>query len=91
MNKETERISVEEAARLLGMAPQGVRVQMRRGLLDIGNVFPSVSHKKGGRTIYQYFIFRNKLNRVLGKNSDGEEAGQTDESRRQESPEQSYD
>lgn len=85
MNKESERISVEEAARLLGMAPQGVRVQMRRGLLDIGKVFPSVSHKKGGRTIYQYFIFRDKLNKVLGKNNDGEEVSWTNENRRQES------
>lgn len=91
MNKETERISVEEAARLLGMAPQGVRVQMRRGLLDIGNVFPAVSQKKGGRTTYQYFIFRDKFNRVLGKNNNGEEADRTDGSRRQKSPDRTYD
>lgn len=72
MNKESERISVEEAARLLGMAPQGVRVQMRRGLLDIGKVFPSV-RQKGDKTTYQYFIYREKLNKVIGKNKGEEE------------------
>lgn len=60
--QKSERVSVEEAARLLGITPQGVRVQMQRGLLDIGIVVPSVKGNKKNT----YLIYRNKLNRVLG-------------------------
>lgn len=58
----SERVSVLQAAKELGVAPQGVRVQMKRGKLDIGIVVPSV---RGNRE--QYWIFRDKLDKVLGK------------------------
>ncbi|MFG6379181.1 MAG: hypothetical protein K1W19_12840 [Lachnospiraceae bacterium] len=59
----SERVSVVQAARELGISPQGVRENMKKGLLDIGYVFPSVS---GTKTL-RYFIYRDKLNKHLGK------------------------
>ncbi len=59
----SERVSVAQAAKELGMAQQGVREYMKRGLLNIGEVFPSVS---GTKTL-RYFIYRDKLNKYLGK------------------------
>lgn len=59
----SERVSVAQAARELGMAQQGVREYMKRGLIDIGDVLPSVS---GTKTL-RYFIYRNKLDKHLGK------------------------
>jgi len=58
----SKRVSVIQAARELGVAPQGVRVQMQRGKLDIGVVVPSV---QGCRL--QYWIYRDKLDKVMGK------------------------
>lgn len=59
---EVERVTVIQAAKELGVAPQAVRIQMQRGLLDIGEVMPGV---QGSRM--QYWIYRSKLNKVLGK------------------------
>ena len=61
---QTERVSVVQAAKELGMAPQGVREHMKSGLLDLGFVVqkPKCKAKK-----YEYFIFRAKLDKVLGK------------------------
>jgi hypothetical protein len=53
---------VAQAAQELGMSPMAVRVRMERGLLDIGECFPTVT---GNRT--SYYIYRDKLNKVLGK------------------------
>jgi hypothetical protein len=60
----SERVSLKQAAAELGMSPQGVREYMKRGLIDIGVVLPNIKGK-GKR---QYFIYRDKLDRVLGKN-----------------------
>lgn len=62
----SNRVSVQEAARELGMNPQGVREYMKRGLIDIGIVVPSVTGNSK-----RYIIMREKLNRVLGKESHG--------------------
>ena len=61
---DTERVSVAEASKLLGISPQGVRVQMQRGILDIGIV---VSSATGNKNIRQYLIYRPRLDKVLGK------------------------
>lgn len=58
----SERVTVQQAAKELGLAPQGVRVQMQRGMLDIGRVVPSV--RGNGQ---RYLIYRDKLDRELGK------------------------
>jgi len=59
-------VSVEQAAKELGMQPQGVREHMKRGYLDIGNVLPVLNKKKNGSRKYSYYIYREKLDRVLG-------------------------
>lgn len=60
----TERVSVQQAAKELGLAPQGVREYMKRGLIDIGEVLPTVQGK--GKT-NRYLICRKKLDKFLGK------------------------
>lgn len=60
---DSERVSVNQAAKELGMSPMAVRVRMEKGLLDIGECFPSM---QGNKT--SYYIYRNRLNKVLGKN-----------------------
>ncbi len=58
----SERVSVAEAAKMLGMSQQGVRIHMQRNLfrIPIGDVT-----KPGGR--YQYHIYRDMLMKHLGK------------------------
>lgn len=62
MYKLSERVSVTQAAKELGIAPQGVREYMKRNLIDIGSVMPSVTGKG-----LRYLIFRDKLNRYIGR------------------------
>jgi len=38
----SERVSLPQAAKELGMNPQGVREYMKRGLIDIGLVLPNL-------------------------------------------------
>lgn len=59
---EKETVTVKEAAAVLGIAPQGVRVQLQRGILPIGQAVPSVTGKG-----WRYLIFREKLNQYVGK------------------------
>lgn len=58
---ERETLSLAEAAELLGMSKQGVRELMKRKIIDIGVVFPSISTGKTNR----YLISREKLERFL--------------------------
>lgn len=60
----SERVTLAQAAKELGMAPQGVREYMKRGLIDIGVVLPCVTGKSKTK---RYIIFRDKLDRYLGK------------------------
>ena len=59
----TERVPLLQAAKELGLSPQGLREYMKRGLIDIGMVLPSTASGKTDR----YLIFRDKLDKVLGK------------------------
>jgi hypothetical protein len=65
---QTERVPLVQAARELGIAPQGLREYMKRGLIDLGLVMPSLDGKR-----YSYLIYRDKLNLVLGKGLPKEE------------------
>ena len=58
----SERVTVEQAAIELGMAPQGVREYMKRGIIDIGVVLPSIKGKQN-----RYQIYRDKLDKHLGR------------------------
>lgn len=74
VEKLSERVSVEEAAKILGMSVQGVREHMKRNLFasPIGEV---TQLKAGGR--HQYHIYRDMLNRHVGKEA-GSEPGSCD-------------
>ena len=61
--KNANRVTLEQAAKELGLSPQGLREYMKRGLIDIGIVLPSLESGENNR----YLIFRNKLDKVLGK------------------------
>ena len=54
-------MTVEEVAKLLGMNPQGVRVQIQRGILPFGQAVPTVRGKG-----YRYIIPRAKVYEYLG-------------------------
>lgn len=60
----SERVTVKQAAKELGLAPQGVREYMKRGLIDIGDVLPAI---QGDGKTKRYLIYRDKLDRYLGK------------------------
>lgn len=44
---------MNEAAKELGMNPQGVHIQMWLGILDIGQVVPPA----GKKTNYEYYMY----------------------------------
>lgn len=55
----TARITVAEAARMTGMTPQAIRIQMQRWLLDFG----SCARLTGSR--YAYYIMREKVEKYV--------------------------
>lgn len=59
-----ERVTVRAAAKELGCSPQAVREHMKKGLWDLGDVF---SPKQTGKSIWEYHIYRKKLDRHMGK------------------------
>lgn len=61
-NNENVRVSLEQAAKEIGMAPQGLREYMKRGKINIGYVLPALSGNG-----HRYIIFRDKLDEYLGK------------------------
>lgn len=60
MKENSERISLREAAELMGVSPQAVRMMMQKKAVNIGIVLEHEHNKS-------YIIFRDRLNRVLGK------------------------
>lgn len=60
-----QRVGLPDAAKELGVAPQAVREHMKRGLWDLGEVVTNV--KPNGKKRYRYYIFRPKLDRLIGK------------------------
>lgn len=56
------RISVPEAAKLIGCDPDYLRQRMKRKEWDLGEVVPPKT--KGG--MYRYIIFKPKLETFLG-------------------------
>ena len=62
----SERVSVEQAAKEMGCGPQAVREQMKKKLIDIGYVAPA-AQQNYRKTTYRNYIFRDKLNKLLGK------------------------
>lgn len=61
-----ERIKVEEAAKMLGISKQAVRILMERNVLEIGMV---VDGKRK-----RYLIFKEKLAQAVGKKDGWQQA-----------------
>ncbi|MFG6367808.1 MAG: hypothetical protein K1W16_05185 [Lachnospiraceae bacterium] len=59
----SRRVPTAQAAAELGMSVQGMREYMKRGLIDIGKVLPAAN----GGGCKRYFVYRDKLDRHLGK------------------------
>lgn len=58
---ESQRVSVSEAARILGMSPDTVRYRLKKGDLPIGDCCKS----RSGNT-NRFYIFRSKLEEYIG-------------------------
>lgn len=58
----SQRVKVADAAKEIGCHPQYLRMKMRTGVWDLGKV-EKPRHASGQ---YEYFIFREKLNKFLG-------------------------
>ncbi len=63
MNPNSRRVPLPQAAAELGMSQQGLREYMKRGIIDIGEVLPAAN----GGACKRYHIFRDKLDRYMGK------------------------
>lgn len=59
------RVSVTAAAKEIGCAPQLVRMKMKAGDWDLGEVVKP--NEINGKQFFSYLIFRPKLDRFLGK------------------------
>ena len=68
---QNDRVKLLDAAKELGCSPQCVREHMKRGIWDLGTVVRN-QNKKSCRK-YEYYIFRGKLNKVLGKEGQADE------------------
>lgn len=58
---KTLTLTVEETAKMLGIAPQGLRVGLQRGVYPFGQAVPSVTGNG-----YRYIISRIKFFEYLG-------------------------
>lgn len=63
MKEGSARITVQEAAAILGTTPDYIHYHMRCGDLPIGHVMPSGG--KGKRKTYM--IYRDKVNAFVGR------------------------
>lgn len=70
MKADSRRVPTKQAAAELGMSVQGMREYMKRGLIDIGAVLPAAN----GGECKRYLVYRDKLDRYLGK-IPGQESG----------------
>ena len=64
-----ERLTLTEAASEIGCHPEYVRRQMACGNWDLGTVVK----KKNRNGCNQYFVFRSKLDKFLGKETEVEQ------------------
>lgn len=60
-----ERVTVKEASELLGLSEEAIRQLMLRKKVDIGFVVDNKAH-------HTYYIFRDKLMKLAGKENSNE-------------------
>lgn len=71
------KIKIEEAARMLGVTPQFVRIGLQRGALTFGTAFKT--HDKSNK--YSYIIYPEKLKECAGEERYREVMGDVDKAR----------
>lgn len=59
-----ERVSVDEAAKILGMAPYMVRFRMKKKILPIGRAIPP---EQNGTSRWEFRIYRGLLEKEVGR------------------------
>lgn len=80
MKTENDRISVREAAAMLGMSEQGVKEHMKRNIFN-----PPIGHvTQVGKSRKQYHIYRSMIERYVGR----ENRNASNDSVKQKSPEE---
>ena len=62
MNNLSEKVSVKEAAEILGMSQQGVREHMKKNLFPV-----PIGYVTNPNGRYQYHIYKNMLNKHIGR------------------------
>lgn len=65
-----ERVRLADAAKELGCSQQAVREHMKLGIWDLGEVIPP---KRSKKKQYSYYIYRAKLDKILGKEGQAHE------------------
>lgn len=60
--RQTNRVTVKEAAREIGCTPEYLRRMLKSGRWNLGEV---IKPGRGGKE-HEYFIFRSKLDKFLG-------------------------
>lgn len=63
-NVISERVTVSDAAVILGISQNELRANMKRGVLKIGKVIPP----KPGKNNYTYIVYKSLLDKFLHKN-----------------------
>lgn len=63
---KSERVTVKEAAEILGIGVQSLRDKMADGTINIGTVVKGKPNQYGSRQ-NTYLIYRAKLERFIGK------------------------
>ena len=72
--KMTERVPMNKAAKILGIGAPQVRNFMKRGVMPIGQV---LSPNQTGKSTYTFYVYRNKLEKYIGRNLTEEEISKT--------------
>ena len=63
---DKQKVSPEQASKLLGISPNEIRYCLRKGTLPIGCARPANSKKRGNRQSYRYDIYKNKVLEYVG-------------------------
>ena len=58
---ENKRVSLKEAAKILGVAPQKLRIQLQRGT----GVFSKIGYAERVGLKYSYYIYTDKIAAVM--------------------------
>ena len=63
---QTQKISVEQAALILGISPNEIRYGLRKGTLPIGHARPASKRTRGNKPSYRYDVYKNLVMEYVG-------------------------